>query len=204
MIREYSFSGDGTLKFDDSRTVRELIEYAFEEFGYYEPAGMETLTIFQPSHSRTNNGWFTQDTNRRCADEIEKCKHLCFAYQMPGVFYFAEGGWGHHMIELGNHPVIPDPVAIMIRFDDFRNTVVINGNYCFNDIIRYLKKTGYISEDCSRLRVLLVGTGEAYSIPFSDSIMQIPLRYFEEKISEYTDQRYPGHGMVYHEEIEIG
>lgn len=203
MIREYSFSGEGTLKFDDSKTVRELIEYAFEEFEYYEPAGMETVTLFQCSHSQTNVGWFTQDTSRRCADEIENCKHLCFAYQMPGVFYFAEGGWGHHMIELGNHPVIPDPAAITIRFDDFRNTVVINGNYCFNDIVRYLKKTGYISEDCSRLRVFLVGTGEAYFIPFSDSIMEIPLSDFEEKISEYTHQRGLDHSPISYEEIEI-
>lgn len=205
MIKTYSFITDNiTFDFDDSRTIRELIDHAFNQFDYYEPAGMEIVTLFQCHHSKTSTGWFTTDTSRKCADEIENADELCFAYYMPGVFYFAEGGWGHHMIELGNHPIISHAVDIKIRFDDFRNTVVINGEYCFNDIVSYLKKTEYIPEDSSRLLVHLIGTSDgSYEIPFSDAVMYIPLSDFQNKIEEYTDKCFPDHGFIYHVEIEI-
>lgn len=126
MIQKYSFFNEDIIEFDDTRSVKELIQYAFEQFDYYEPAGMEIVTLFQCHHPQSDTGWFTIDTNRKCSDEIIDRNNLCFAYYMPNVFYFAEGGWGHHMIELGNHPNIPRPVALKIRFEDFDNTVIIN------------------------------------------------------------------------------
>ena len=39
MIRKYKFPGEGSLEFDDNKTVSELLEYAFDKFGYYEPFG---------------------------------------------------------------------------------------------------------------------------------------------------------------------
>ncbi|MBQ7433253.1 MAG: hypothetical protein IJV50_07345 [Lachnospiraceae bacterium] len=204
MIKKYTFFDGGSLMFDDSKTVKELIQYAFEAFDYYEPAGMEIVTLFQCHHSQSNTGWFTIDTERTCSEEIENCDKLCFAYHLPGIFYFAEGGWGHHMIELGNHPDIQNPVAIKIRFDDFKNTVVINGKYCFDDIVRYLKNTNYISNGCSKLLVHLIGIPQGpYPIPFSDSIMRKPLSEFAEKIQDYNKKHFPNHGYIYHEEIEI-
>lgn len=130
MTRIYQFVGEEPLSFDDSKSVKELIQYAFDEFGYYEPAGMELVTLFQPQ-ARTYTGWFTTDTTRSCADEIENRENLCFAYSMPNVFYFAEGGWGHHMLKLGNHPPIDAPVLLKLRFEDFDHSVVINGTYTF-------------------------------------------------------------------------
>ena len=116
MIKNYTFFDGGTISFDDEKKVKELIRYAFDEFDYYEPIGIEYVTIFQCHHSKTNTGWFTKDTNNSCCDEIENPDELCFAYYVPEVFYFAEGGWGHHMRELGNHPEIPNPVDIKLRF----------------------------------------------------------------------------------------
>ena len=205
MVREYTFFADGqrTLAFDDSKTIRELIEYAFDEFEYYEPAGMELVTLFQCHHSQSDTGWFTTDTTRICSEEIENRDELCFAYQMPGVFYFAEGGWGHHMTGLGNHPLIPDPVALKIRFEDFDNTVVINGKYSFSDIIRYLEKTDYIA-DFSQLLIKPVGiTNGPYSIYPSDSLLRLNLVDFLAKIKELNDKRFPNHGFIYHEIFEI-
>ena len=49
-------------------------------FDYYEPAGMELVTIFQSHNSKTNVGWFTTDTSRSCEEEIEDTDWLCFAY----------------------------------------------------------------------------------------------------------------------------
>nr|WP_302286889.1 hypothetical protein [Catenibacterium mitsuokai] len=46
MIQEYNFFRENTLKFEDSKTVKELLEYAFEQYGYYEPFGMDTVTIY--------------------------------------------------------------------------------------------------------------------------------------------------------------
>lgn len=33
MIKEHHFVGEEPIKFDDSKTVKELVEYAFDEFG---------------------------------------------------------------------------------------------------------------------------------------------------------------------------
>ena len=41
MIQKYSFFNEDIIEFDDTRSVKELIQYAFEQFDYYEPAGME-------------------------------------------------------------------------------------------------------------------------------------------------------------------
>lgn len=205
MIRNYTFEGEKTgIQFDDSKTVRELILCAFEQYGYDEPAGMDIVTLFQSHHSDSYNGWFTRDTSRICAEEIENPDGLCFAYQMPGVFYFAEGGWGHHMEELGNHPLIPDPVSIRLRFDDFDNTVVINGKYTFGDIAGYLKKTRYIPQNSRVLLIHPVGIKEGpLSISLDDKIMRLPLNEFLEKVREETDRTYTDHGHIYHEIFEI-
>lgn len=205
MIKRYTFfcEGQKTLEFDDSKTIKELIEYAFNVFEYYEPAGMKLVTLFQCHHSQSNAGWFTTDTSRTCSEEIENCDELCFAYHLPGVFYFAEGGWGHHMIELGNHPLIPNPVAIRIRFEDFDNTVVINSKYSFYNIIRFLIETHYIS-DCQRVFVNPVGIpNKPYYIRLDDNMLQLNLKDFLEKIEILNDQYYPNHGFIYYEVFEI-
>ena len=85
---------NAAFEFDDSKTVREMIQFAFDQLDYYEPAGMEIVTVFQCHHPKTSTGWFTRDTGRICAEEIINTDELCFAYQIPDVFYFAEGGWG--------------------------------------------------------------------------------------------------------------
>ena len=106
MIQTYHFFGEHSLEFEDSKTVKELIEYAFEKFDYYEPFGMDSVTVFQCHHPDSNYGWFTTNTKRRCVDEIVNRNELCFGYTIPGILYYAEGGWGHHMEQLGNHPVL--------------------------------------------------------------------------------------------------
>lgn len=139
MIREYRFFDGGTIRFDDKRTVGELLRAAFDEFGFTEPFGMDIVTLYQPAFAKGSyTGWFTTDKLNSCAKEIEKADDLYFAYCKPGVFYFAEGGWGHHMIKLGNRPKLEDPVAISLRFEDFHHTVVIAGKFTFGDIIREL------------------------------------------------------------------
>lgn len=204
MIREYTFYDDGTLEFDDTRSVRELIQYAFDEFGYFEPLGMEIVTIFQCHHSKTNVGWFTIDVGKSCAEEIENRDELCFAYHLPNVFYFAEGGWGHHMKELGNHPKLENPVSLKIKFDDFYNTVVINGKYTFNDVISFLKKGEYISDRCSMLKVYLIGIlNNEYVIPFSDEIMDVRLVDFKDNIQKYYLNDLKDNEFIYYEILEI-
>lgn len=73
----FKFNLQEPLFFDDTKSIKELIHYAFNEFDYYEPAGMEIVTLFQPQ-SRTSTGWFTTDTSRLCVDEIEDAEILCF------------------------------------------------------------------------------------------------------------------------------
>ena len=188
MIQKYTFHDGGTLEFDDSKSVKELIAYAFDTFGYYEPMGMDIVTLFQAYHPSSTTGWFTTDTTMRCADEIQDRDCLCFAYHLPNVFYFAEGGWGHHMRELGNRPPIPNEVRLCLRVEEKENTIVINGNYTFMDIVRALKQSEYIYENCNVVRVLPVGVGQSYSIPFSDPIMHMCLTEFVKNVELYHDK----------------
>ena len=143
MKKQYHFFGEDPIWFDDDKTFRELIVYAFDCFEYYEPCGMNIVTVFQCHHPKSNTGWFTTDVSKKCSEEIVNPDELCFAYNLPNVFYYAEGGWGHHMPELGNYPIVPDPVCLKFRFEDFDNSVVINGNYCMRDVIWFLRHTGY-------------------------------------------------------------
>lgn len=190
MKQKYTFFDEGTIEFDDTKSVKELIEYAFDEFDYYESAGMEVVTLFQAHHPDTDTGWFTTDVAASCADEIRNPAELFFAYHIPDVFYFAEGGWGHRMPKLGNHPEIPNAVSLKIQFEDFDHTVVINGKYTFNDIIRFLKETEYIDDSCSSVEAVPVGcASKSYKIPFSDAIMSESLSDFENTLEKYHAER---------------
>lgn len=189
MIQKYTFFDGGSIEFEDTKSVKALIAYAFEEFGFYEPLGMEIVTLFQAHHPETDVGWFTTDTSRRCVDEIKNPEELCFAYHMPGVFYFAEGGWGHHMPELGNHPEIPNAVSLPLRFDDFQNTVMINGEFRLRDVVTALKNAEYIPPDASRIRVLLIGSlGDGDTILFSDEMMDWRLTDFLQEIRARSEK----------------
>lgn len=186
MNKMFKFFGEEPLFFDDTKSVKELIQYAFHAFDYYEPAGMEIVTLFQPQ-SRTYTGWFTTDTFRLCADEIEDAENLCFAYQMPNAFYFAEGGWGHHMLHLGNHPQIDAPVLLHLRFEDFNHSVVINGKYTFETIIRFLKQTNYLSGAACSLRIHTIAPyQEPFLIPFDSALMRLQLTEFEKRLPDST------------------
>lgn len=186
MKRMFKFMGEEQLFFDDAKSVKELIRYAFNEFDYYEPAGMEVVTIFQPQ-SRTYTGWFTTDTSRLCVDEIEDAENLRFAYHMPNVFYFAEGGWGHHMPDLENHPQIDNPVVLHLRFDDFNHSVVINGKYTFETIISFLKQMNYLSRDTRSLRICAINPyQEPYLISFDSELMRLQLTEFEKRLPDST------------------
>lgn len=206
MIQQYVFP-EGTIAFDDVKPVKELIAYAFEQFGYEEPLGMDIVTVFQGHHSKTNTGWFTTNTELRCAEEIENPEDLHFAYHWPHVFYFAEGGWGHHMRELGNHPEIPDGVLLHLRVDDADNALIINGQYRFIDIVDALLHAGYIGQDCKSVKVIPVGCAhKAYAIPFTDPILGLRLSDFGNALQQYHTKhiRLDRGESIYHEILQIG
>ena len=205
MKQNYTFFADGTVEFDDSRSVRELLAYAFEKFDYYEPFGMAAVTVFQAHHPDTNTGWFTTDTEACCADEIKNPAELCFAYHMPGVFYYAEGGWGHHMPHLGNHPEIPAAVSLHLRFEDFDHTVVLNGNYSFRRFLTMLQRIGYVPDEVSRILVQLIGCPKGnYFIPADDPLLDVSLTEFVQEIRSRSDRiQEERHEFVYHEIFRI-
>ena len=185
MLKKYSFFDGETIEFDDSRSVRELLERAFDEFGYYEPFGMETVTLFQSLHSSGSTGWFTTDPEKSCAEEIENGDDLHFAYHKPGVFYYAEGGWGHHMQALGNHPELEEPVALRLQFDDFKNTVVFSGKLTLRKVIEMFREADYISADADKVTVRAINPyQEPYEIAFSDPRLDLDLVSFEKTLPD--------------------
>ncbi len=94
---------------------------------------METVTIYQSGHAH-----FTLDTIRKCYEEIKDPNGLCFAYYIPGFLYYAEGGWGHHMSELSNHPEFISPVSLKIKFEDFDHTIVFEGTHSHKRLFEFM------------------------------------------------------------------
>ena len=89
------------------------------------------------------------------------------------------------MSALGNHPRIDNPVSLHIRFDGFNHTVVINGKYTFADIIRFLKRTEYLTKKATTLWIRPINPySDAYPIFFSSDLMSLPLTEFEKKLPE--------------------
>lgn len=187
MIQKYNFCNDDEfIFFDDEKTVKELLRHAFDSFGYYEPFGMESVTLFQAHHPKSNYGWFTTDVSKSCKEEIIGDKYwLCFAYYIPNVFYYAEGGWGHHMKELGNHPEIDNPVMLHIRFEEFDNTVVFNGNTSFFEVVDLFQSVGYIPCDANSLQINPINPRHpSYKLSITDELMQTSLTNFEKYLPD--------------------
>lgn len=179
MIQTYKFFGENSsLEFDDSKTVKELLQYAFERFDYYEPFGMDTVTIYQSGHAH-----FTLDTSRKCYEEIKDPKGLCFAYYIPGFLYYAEGGWGHHMSELSNHPVFSPPISLKLKFEEFDHTVVFEGTHSFREVLDLLKQVGYVNDSISQITIQVLAYPKAnYTkhVDCSDAILDAPMTAFDE------------------------
>lgn len=181
MIQTYKFFGENSsLEFDDSKTVKELLQYAFEQFDYYEPFGMDAVTIYQ-----TGFAHFTLDTSRKCCEEIKDPNGLCFAYHIPGFLYYAEGGWGHHMSELSNHPVFCHPVSLKLKFEDFDHTVVFEGTHSFREVLDLLKQVGYVNDSISQITIQVLAYPKAnYTrhVDYRDVILDAPMTAFYETL----------------------
>lgn len=177
MIKEYYFSGDGTILFDDRKSVKELISAAFEKFDYFEPLGMKYVTVFQAYHPDAFNGRFTLDTSKSCAEEIKCPDCLCFAYHIPNVLYYAEGGWGRN---LGNAPALNKKTYLHLRFEDFDHNVAFNGGLTVGEVIGLFKKAEYIPADADRLLVRPINPySTPYTVMLSDELMNTTVEAFE-------------------------
>jgi hypothetical protein len=83
------------------------------------------------------------------------------------------------MKELGNHPILENPISLNLRFEGFNNTVVIAGKYTFWDIIGLLKKHEYIPENASHLLIHQINPYKPpYIINFKDKIIKLKLSDF--------------------------
>lgn len=189
MNQHYLFWIDGErmeIEFDDRRSVIELIEHLFDIIDCYEPLGMDIVKLFECHSPKDNCGWMIIDTQKSCAEAIKNRNELCIAYSMPGKFYFAEGGWGHHMIELGNHPHLDNPVMLHLRFENFDNTVVIAGDYSLLDIIKFLESTNYIEEKIKEVEIFPIGDfANKYKVSYisvNDERLKMKLSEFDKTI----------------------
>ena len=203
MLQTYRIfiEGPHEVRMDDALPVRELVRRAFEETDYYEPMGMDAVTIFSAHDPRDSDGWFVRDTSRPCAEQLPDREWLWFAYQKPGLFYYAEGGWGHHMIRLGNHPELEKPVSFDLRFRDFKGWPVIAGRYSLADVISFLRRYTYLPPEADRAAFweLPNGANDGFRapprrvIPFGDAALRRPLAEMREELSGMgvvlTDER---------------
>lgn len=145
MKRNYKFFDMGTVEFDDENSVESLVEFVFYHFDYYEPAGMDIVTVYDATQHHV-----VIDKKRKCKDELVVGNNgFCIAYFFRNKFFFAEGGWGHNMIQMDAVQYIENPISVQLRFHDFKNTVVINGNVTLEEIYNFLYKSNYISQEQS-------------------------------------------------------
>lgn len=184
MIKTYSFLGEDSLEFDDSRSVKDLVEYAFDTFGYYEPFGMDAVTVYQydPSHR------FVIDSSLKCRDVLNDGNRLCFAYFVPETLYYVEGGWGHHMHELVGHPDFKNPVSLKLKFDEFDHTVVFEGTQSFRKILNLLYRVGYIESErpITTIQVMRDSQQNYYEkIYFEDPILDKSILEFGRMLEKY-------------------
>ena len=162
MLNKYLFHIDGddvVMETDDSISVKELIEILMERTDCYEPLGIDCVRIFEGYSEKSLSGWYIDDISQTCDKAIDNPNDLYLAYHMPDIFFYAEGGWGHHMAKLGNSPVIPNAVSLHIRFEEFDNTVVVNGAYSLREMISFIEKSGYLD---SRIEGIIIHTINPY------------------------------------------
>ena len=93
------------------------------------------------------------------------------------------------MTDLGNHPVIPDPISLKLKFDDFNNEVVINGNYTLGDVIGFLSKNDYISGAC-QIKVLGIGTGKSYFMDADDPVVLKSIKTLKDSLNKAYEERF--------------
>ena len=144
MERLYRFFDMEHVTFDDEKTVAELIAAVYAKSDCYEPMGMDAVTVYDAGQYRV-----VTDTSRKCKEELDPSHNngFCLAYFKKGKFFFAEGGWGHHMTELCPPGWVDDPVCITLAFGDFESAVVINQALTLGEITAFLRNTAYIRSD---------------------------------------------------------
>ncbi len=150
MKRQYRFFDMEDVVFDDKKTVRELVEYVFEQSGYYEPMGMDVVTVYDASKY-----YVVTDPSKKCKDELDPSggNGFTIAYLKEDKFFFAEGGWGHHMIDMNAAKLIRDPININVIFNGFDHSVVIHGALTLGEIYSFLRDTTYISAEENKLLI---------------------------------------------------
>lgn len=140
-MKVYDIFDIGKIEFDENRPVYELVEEAFERYGYWEPAGMDIVTVYD-----VQSYCVVLDRNMTCS-EAGLGNLLCVAYYEPNKFYYVEGGWGHHMIQMNVAKLIDEPVSFQLIFEGFNGWPVISGRVRLLEMFNFLKKTEYIDTD---------------------------------------------------------
>lgn len=129
-IRNYRFYNASPVEFDSTKTVKELVDYVYMHNSEKRIFPMDSVTVFQMRSPKSPYGWLTTDLSRTCRKEIQNPHWLCFAYYVPQLFYFVEGGCGHYTKRLGNHPVFAHPVDVHVHLDDEKlstDEIIVNG-----------------------------------------------------------------------------
>lgn len=77
-----------------------------DRLGCYEPLGMDSVRLFKGFSEKSFSGWYIDNISQTCNKAIDNPNDLYLAYHVPDIFFYAEGGWGHHMASLGKYSVI--------------------------------------------------------------------------------------------------
>ena len=142
MKRQYRFFDMEAVAFDDEGTVSELIRHVLMQSDRDVPMGLDSVTVYDAGQYCV-----VTDTSQKCKNVLEPLGNngFCLAFCKQGKFFFAEGGWGHHMMELCPPQAVEDPVSVTLAFGNFKSSIVINQGVTLGEMFVFLRDMGYIT-----------------------------------------------------------
>lgn len=156
-MKEYNFFDTEekiSILFDENKTISDLINAVFEKYDFYEPNGIECVTVYDMQ------GYHVVTNRMHTLAEEHLSSELCFAYYLPGEFLYVEGGWGHHMIQMDACRSIKEPLMfeIEINKNTTKRNMVCSSEFTVQQLYNGL--VAYFDDKRTRIEVY-----ETYYVP---------------------------------------
>lgn len=148
-MKNYEIFNMGVVHVDSKATVRDMVIAAYERYHRKNNMDFNNITIYDEKGYK-----IVLDNSIRCS-RAKLGDRLCIAYYIPKKFYYVEGGWGCHMIDMNAKKHIPHPITFDLKVTgvNFVGWPVVNGNIRINEWIDFLASIKLIQFPISRFKV---------------------------------------------------
>ncbi len=148
-MKSYEIFNMGIVHTDLRATIKDLVVSAYKKYDRNNIINFDNITVYD-----IKNYKIILDNNMSCA-RAKLGDKLCIAYFVPNKFYYVEGGWGCHMIDMNAKKFIPHPITFGFKGSgiEFAGWPVINGNIRINEWIEFLLSIKLIKTPVTRFKV---------------------------------------------------